>query len=46
MHVAAETFVSARTMLPTDVSIQDAALYFKRFNTHVSASRSKLSICC
>ena len=35
VHVAAETFVSARAILPADVTIQDAVLYFNRFNKGV-----------
>src|SRR5204863_56304 len=35
VHVAAESFVAARSILPADVTIQDAALYFNRFNKGV-----------
>lgn len=35
VHVAAESFVAARSILPADVSIQDAVLYFNRFNKGV-----------
>jgi hypothetical protein len=35
VHVAAEAFVSAREALPADVTMQDAILYFNRFNRGV-----------
>ena len=35
VHVAAEAFVSAREALPAEVTIQDAILYFNRFNRGV-----------
>jgi len=36
VHVAAESFVAARSILAADISIQDAVLYFNRFNKGVA----------